>query len=315
MSFNGSKDLVEEGDVVILYIAPSNMHSLEVTPKTMNKKGVLVENVFQTVYGALKVASLVGAKYGAKVDLSRGWAYVLQPTSDLWTLTLPHRTQIIYTPDISNIVYLMELEPGKTVIETGTGSGSLSHALINAIKPHGHLYTFDFHEQRVSVADMEFKKHGLGSYVTVEQRDVCQTGFGDALEGKADAIFLDLPHPWLTIEHARRCFRKSGGRLCSFSPCIEQVQRTCENLESAGFIEIKTIECLQRELTVQYKTLPVLKLECLKSKHTDDNKNQNNGKEVGGQERLVTVSHAHSLPGHTGYITIATLPPIGRMNC
>lgn len=210
MSFSRSKELVEEGDVVILYIGASNMHSLEVTPKTLNKRGMMVENVFQTTYGALKVASLVGTKYGSKVDLSRGWAYVLQPTSDLWTLTLPHRTQIIYTPDISTIIYLMELEPGSNVIETGTGSGSLSHALISAIKPHGHLYTFDFHEQRASLARVEFDKHGLTPFVTVEHRDVCQTGFGEGLEAKADAVFLDLPHPWLTIEHAAKCLRKSG---------------------------------------------------------------------------------------------------------
>lgn len=27
-------------------------------------------------------------------------------------------------------------------------------------------------------------------------------------------------------------------------------------------------------------------------------------------KKLLTVTHAHSLPGHTGFITIATLPPI-----
>lgn len=27
------------------------------------------------------------------------------------------------------------------------------------------------------------------------------------------------------------------------------------------------------------------------------------------EEKLVTVNHAHSLPGHTGFITIAVLPP------
>lgn len=119
MSFKKTKEMIEEGDVIILYLGPGNMHSLEVAPKTLNKRGAMVENVFQTIYGALKVVSLIGQKYGSKVQLSRGWAYVLQPTPELWTLTVPHRTQIIYSPDISLIIHLMELSPGQTIIETG----------------------------------------------------------------------------------------------------------------------------------------------------------------------------------------------------
>lgn len=120
MSFKKNKDLIEVGDIITLYLNPNNMHQIEVKDKIKNRKGELVDYVFQTTYGALKVISLVGTRYGSKVDLSKGWAYVLQPTPELWTLTLPHRTQIIYTPDISMIVYLLDLAPGSVVIETGS---------------------------------------------------------------------------------------------------------------------------------------------------------------------------------------------------
>ena len=33
----------------------------------------------------------------------------------------------------------------------GTGSGSLSHAIVRTIAPAGHLYTYDFHEQRTEL--------------------------------------------------------------------------------------------------------------------------------------------------------------------
>lgn len=192
----------------------------------------------------------------------------------------------------------------------GTGSGSLSHALIRAVRPTGHLYTFDFHEQRVNIASTEFEKHGLSDFVTVECRDVCAQGFGDKVQNKVDAIFLDLPHPWLAVKHATETLKKSGGKLCSFSPCIEQVQRTCTELKSEGFIELNTYECLQRELTVQHKNLPVLNLECLKHKHESEQIKDQNMKYKQEQEKFLTVTHSHSLCGHTGFITIATLPPI-----
>ena len=88
----------------------------------------------------------------------------------------------------------LELRPGSVVLESGTGSGSLSHALIRTVAPHGHLHTFDFHAERVEKARTEFGEHGLSDLVTATHRDVCSLGFG--LSNKADAVFLDLPHPW-----------------------------------------------------------------------------------------------------------------------
>lgn len=119
MSFNYYKDMIEEGDTVILYINPQAMYAIQAQSIIENRKGDKVENVMQTKYGALKISSLFGKRFGSKVSLSNGWAYVLYPTPELWTQTLPHRTQIIYTPDISLIMFMLELKPGSIVIESG----------------------------------------------------------------------------------------------------------------------------------------------------------------------------------------------------
>lgn len=119
MSFTSYKTFIEEGDTVILYISPYKMFAIDVKCTVLNKHNEPIENVFQTMYGSLKIQSLIGKKYGSKVSLSRGWAYVLHPTSELWTMLLPHRTQIVYTPDISMILFQLELKPGSVVIEAG----------------------------------------------------------------------------------------------------------------------------------------------------------------------------------------------------
>lgn len=92
----------------------------------------------------------------------------------------------------------------------GTGSGSLSHYFMRAAKPLGHLHTFDFHEQRAQQARDEFKAHGLQDYVTVYHRDVCELGFTAELDGKADAVFLDLPSPHTAVPHALRALKSTG---------------------------------------------------------------------------------------------------------
>lgn len=120
MSFHEMKSTIEEGDTVILNVGASSLLAITVTPQTKNKHGNTVENILQTTKGALKVTNLIGQKYGSRIALTRGSAYALHPTPELWTVTLPHRTQIIYTPDISMILFQLELRPGSVVIESGT---------------------------------------------------------------------------------------------------------------------------------------------------------------------------------------------------
>lgn len=304
MKFCEYKQLIEQGDTIVLYVNFNSMYAIEVNPYIKNKKEDILENVFQTSYGALKVNSLIGKKYGSKIQLSRGWAYVLHPTSELWTLTLPHRTQILYCLDVGVVVHELELGPGHFVVESGTGSGSLSHALIRAVQPEGRLYTFDFHADRARLAKEEFQKHGIADFVNVFQRDVCLEGFGKDLDNKSDAVFLDLPHPWEAIKHIPDIMKSRGGRFGSFSPCIEQVQKTCRALRDSGFVEIRTMECLQKEYQVRTKTFPVLDLDPSTSAEETERR-------VREQTKKITTGVPPSvMPGHTGYLTFATLPPL-----
>ena len=109
MSFAGYKPLIEEGDTVILFFGYDCMLQFEVD-KT---------KTHQTRYGALKHSDLIGKPYGSRVECSRGWVYILHPTPELWTINLPHRTQILYSTDISLITLQLDLRPGSIVVESG----------------------------------------------------------------------------------------------------------------------------------------------------------------------------------------------------
>jgi tRNA (adenine57-N1/adenine58-N1)-methyltransferase len=39
---------------------------------------------------------------------------------------------------------------------------------------------------------------------------------------------------------------KQGGKVCCFSPCIEQVMKNCEEMNALGFGLIETVEALGR---------------------------------------------------------------------
>ncbi|KAJ9122049.1 hypothetical protein QFC24_004276 [Naganishia onofrii] len=147
-----------------------------------------------------------------------GYVHLLRPTPELWTLSLPHRTQIVYLPDISFITNELRVRPGSRVIEAGTGSGSMSHSLARTIgfgegseeewTSGPKLFSFEYHATRYEKALEEFQEHGLSSTIRLRHRNVCKDGFGEE-PSDIDAVFLDLPAPWEAIPHVVKTLRNN----------------------------------------------------------------------------------------------------------
>ncbi|KAL3629199.1 hypothetical protein CASFOL_026421 [Castilleja foliolosa] len=295
LSFNRR---ITDGDLVIVYERYDSMK-----PVKVSENGVL-----QNRFGFFKHCDWIGKPFGSKVFSNKGgFIYLLAPTPELWTLVLSHRTQILYVADISFVVMYLEIVPGCVVLESGTGSGSLSTSLARAVAPNGHVYTFDFHEQRAASARDDFEKTGLSSLVTVGVRDIQGEGFPDEFSGRADSIFLDLPQPWLAIQSAAKMLQQDGV-LCSFSPCIEQVQKTCESLKSY-FTDIRTFEVLLHTYEVREGNMGNWQdsdggLSTLKS--GKKRPRPTNGQENSSPQMIMARRNGEA-KGHTGYLTFARL--------
>jgi tRNA (adenine57-N1/adenine58-N1)-methyltransferase catalytic subunit len=273
--------------------------------------------------GKYSYNEMIGKPYGSRIPSQEGKksVFALRMTPEMWTRTLPHRTQILYLPDISFITQMLDLRPGSRVIECGTGSGSFSHSLARVISPNGHLFTFEYHEIRAAMARKEFEEHKLSpSLLTIQHRDVCKTGFGLGGEaGFVDAVFLDLPAPWEAIPHAKQCLDPSKlTRICCFSPCIEQVQRTCSALREHNFIDIEMYECLIKEHSVyKYEEIKSFSLDQEKYKQnsadgkllTKRAKNYKFNEETdncpSGSSKLIGRPVVQ-VKGHTSYLTFAS---------
>ncbi|KAI3387043.1 hypothetical protein SNEBB_008295 [Seison nebaliae] len=213
-------DIVQLNDFVCIYCKFNQVLGMTVT-----------ENLYRTCdFGKITYELLIRRKYGSTIKLSKGFVHLLRLDPVLWTKMIPHRTQILYSHDNSLISNLLDVRPGKTIVECGTGSGSLTHTLIHGVAPHGKVLTFDFHEERVEKAIEEFAEHHLSDCVEVRKRNICQEGFGDEFRGVCHSIFLDIPTPWLVIESTINCLKDEGGTFVSFSPCIEQIQKTLKSL-------------------------------------------------------------------------------------
>jgi tRNA (adenine57-N1/adenine58-N1)-methyltransferase len=133
-----------------------------------------------------------------------GFVHLLPPTPEYWTASLPHRTQVVYTPDYSYVLHRLRVRPGDVLVEAGAGSGSFTHAAARSVfngysnlkSRNGHIYSYEFHEQRAEKIRTEIEEHRLQSIVEVNHRDVCEDGFYVCDDMKVTVIFLDLPAPW-----------------------------------------------------------------------------------------------------------------------
>lgn len=66
--------------------------------------------------------------------------------------------------------------------------------MARAIAPHGHLYTYEFHQGRADEARADFARHKIDSIVTVTCRDACGEGF-TLNQNSADAVRCTLSSP------------------------------------------------------------------------------------------------------------------------
>jgi tRNA (adenine57-N1/adenine58-N1)-methyltransferase len=314
--------IIAEGDVIIVFHGHDDYRPLKVTSR----------RELHCKEGRFKHDDMIGARFGSrikglsnnKIDTAVPTLLLLQNSPDLWTLAVPHRTQIIYNTDIAAIIFGLRVKTGSVVLEAGTGSGSLTHSFARAVAPTGKVFTFDFHLGRAQEARREFQENGVaaaGDNVGVVSgwRDVCTPGKNDP-EGEplvdvesivqleqhppagfglpalcADAVFLDVPSPWTAIDNVQHVL-KPNGMLCTFSPCIEQTQRTCDALrkDPSEFVDIRTVEVLTKFFD------PVFKRRRLET--SDSAQDSRNSSE---SSTVIHFTPQQTSKGHSAYLTFS----------
>lgn len=220
------------------------------------------------------------------VTAPSGFIYILRPTPELWTTSLPHRTQVVYTPDYSYILHRIRARPGTRIIEAGAGSGSFTHASVRAVyngyprdatDTKGKVFSFEFNESRYHKMQAEIGEHGLDGLVQLTHRNVYNDGFlVDDKSPKATAVFLDVPAPWEAVHHLSRRKVQKGGEeaeedsnwvspldpkqsvhICTFSPCIEQVDRTVTELRTLGWVDVDMVEISNQKINISRERVGV----------------------------------------------------------
>ncbi|HEY6074291.1 MAG TPA: methyltransferase domain-containing protein, partial [Anaerolineales bacterium] len=130
---------------------------------------------FQTHRGVLQHDDLIGKPWGSQVFSHLGAPFfLLQPSLADLLIDLPRNSQILYPKDIGFILVTMGIGPGQTVMEAGTGSGSMTIALASAVSETGRVISYELRPDMQNLARKNLERVGLAERVDFKLRDIAE---------------------------------------------------------------------------------------------------------------------------------------------
>ena len=227
---------------------------------TMDEGVVRVPDV-----GALDMAKL-RAHLGRRLSVGGRSFLVLEPSPRDLQGTMVRGPQILAPKDVAVLLFEADVHPGAHVVEGGTGSGAMTIALAHAVGSSGRVASYDTREESLRLARRNVTRAGLTERVELLRGDV-RSGI---TQRDVDAVLIDIPDPWAAVPAAWDALRPCG-HLATFSPNMEQVKETVTAIRKNPFIDVRTVELIEREIEV----------------------------------REVGVRPSFAALGHTGYLTFA----------
>lgn len=212
------------------------------------KKFIFKDEDLHTNHGYIKKEEIKASEEGEVLKTHLGHNYtVMKANINDYIDLMERKCSIILPKDVGVINAYTGLGYGQNVVEAGTGSGATALYFANTVGPEGEVFTYEVREDFSQIARKNIQEFGIKN-VKVKNQDI-KKGID---EREIYLIFLDLPWPGDVIEHAVLSL-KVGGYLAAYNPYIEQVITLNKVLKKFGLSEIKTVECILREMEVKTK--------------------------------------------------------------
>ncbi len=230
-------ELFREGEDVTLYLDAKRKYLTTIRAGRQ----------LHTHKGFIQLSDIIGKRPGETVLSSMNEPFVaFRPNIRDYVLKFPRMTQVMYPKDMGLILVYADVEPGSRVVEAGVGSGALTAVLASHVKPTGKVFGYEINEAFLSNASRNLVRAGVDPYVELKNADILQ----GIKEENIDAVVLDMATPWLVVPHASKAL-KGGGAFASFSPTINQVEKTVQSLMEKGFVEVEAVELILRNFKVK----------------------------------------------------------------
>jgi tRNA (adenine57-N1/adenine58-N1)-methyltransferase catalytic subunit len=205
--------------------------------------------------GRISHDDLLGREEGGLIRSTRGERLlVIRPGLGDFVLQMPRGAQVVYPKDLGAILIAADLFPGARILEAGTGSGSLTMALLRAVGPTGRVTSYEVRDDFARTAERNIQRFlGPMDTLALRRRDVYEGVAPEDLP--LDRVILDVPEPWRAVRHAAEALRP-GGVFLAYLPTVPQIVQTVDALRATGrFAMVDTIEVLLRSWNIEGRSV------------------------------------------------------------
>jgi len=190
--------------------------------------------------GVIDTSLFIDKDFGDVVNILGFEFKIIRPTIEDILDSIERGAQAINKKDLGTIIFKSGIKNDSKVVEVGIGSGFLTITLLYYLS-NGKLISYDISKKNAENVLEILKRFDMDKRWEYKIRDL-----NDGIEEKnIDAIFMDVPEPWHSIEKTKDSL-KSGGSLLAYLPNITQVKEYVEHIIDMHFEKIEIIEIIER---------------------------------------------------------------------
>lgn len=227
--------LLKKGDMILLRTSHGKRIREFIT--------VVSDEDYHTDLGIIYMNDILQSSIGDTVQSHKGHTFLIHRPRTPDFFRHAKRTGAPMMPkDIGMIIAYTGLNKNDVVLDSGTGSGILAMYLGSIAKK---VISYEIKEDFAEVARQNIINAGLDN-VEVRCGDIVEEVKN--LDQAFDVITLDTMHSMKVIPHVINILQ-TGGYVATYSPFIEQTKEIRQSFGEAGFSDVVTLECIEREIS------------------------------------------------------------------